>query len=64
VRPWHRGPLAKKLAGGHSLEKPWDTGAMPEKIHPWTGEDLHLYPQILERSQKIMEGFFLFVLNK
>ena len=23
---------------------------MPEKIHPWTGEDLHFYPQILERS--------------
>jgi len=24
---------------------------MPEKIHLWTEEDLHFYPQILERNQ-------------
>jgi hypothetical protein len=34
------------------LEKPWDTGAMPEKIHPGIGEDLHGYPQIPERNLK------------
>ena len=33
------------------MEEPWDTGAMPEKIHPWTGEGLHFYPQIIERSR-------------
>jgi hypothetical protein len=56
VRPWHCGPLAENLAGGRAFAEPWDTGALPEKIHFAEQAGPCFCPQILKRNQNKEDG--------